>query len=137
MRVKLDNGAKLPTRAFPTDAGLDIYALHDGVVRVGKRATFRTGVHIQLPPNCMGDIRPKSGLMFNHGILTFGTVDEGFSGEVMIHLFNMGDKNYWVTKGDKIAQLVVSQVRYEPVEIVDEIDGGERGQAGYGSTGLR
>lgn len=48
MRVKLDNGAKLPTRAFPTDAGLDIYALHDGVVRAGKSATFRTGVHIQL-----------------------------------------------------------------------------------------
>lgn len=137
MKIKLDEGARVPSRAYPTDAGLDVYAMHDGVVRAGNGATFKTGIHIELPPNCMGDIRPKSGLMFKHGILTFGTIDQGFTGEVMIHLFNLKDKDYWVTKGDKIAQLVISQVRYEPVEIVDEIHGGDRGDAGYGSTGVR
>lgn len=137
MKIKLDEGARVLTRAYPTDAGLDVYALHDDVVRAGKSASFRTGVHIELPQDCMGDIRPKSGLMFKHGILTFGTIDYGYSGEIMVCLFNISSKDYWVQKGDKIAQLVVSQVRYEPVEIVDEITGGERQASGFGSTGVR
>ncbi len=135
MRVKLDHGAFKPTRAHETDAGLDIRAVSDGIVRAHQSATFHTGVHVQLPHEIMGDIRPKSGLMFHHDLLTFGTVDQGYDGEVMVHMFNLGNDDYSVRRGDKIAQLVTTKVVYEPVEIVDEIMGGERSGAGFGSTG--
>lgn len=137
MRIMLDRGAKAPTRAHETDAGLDLYALNDGRINAMSSRTFRTGVHVQLPHGTMGDIRPKSGLMFCRNLLTFGTVDEGYSGEIMIHMFNLGDEEYIVHAGDKIAQLVVCSVRYEPVEIADAISGGERGEDGFGSTGVR
>lgn len=135
MDIMLEPGAKLPTRAHETDAGLDLYALHDGVVRAHQSATFHTGVHVVLPKGTMGDIRPKSGLMFGRDLLTFGTVDEGYSGEIMIHLFNLGDNDQNIHKGDKIAQMVVVNVRYESVYQVDNITGGERGDNGFGSTG--
>jgi dUTP pyrophosphatase len=135
MKIKLDRKAYRPTRAHETDAGLDIRAMHDGVVPAKGSATFKTGIRVELPSSIMGDIRPKSGLMFNHDILTFGTVDEGFSGEIMVHMFNLGKIDYQVLRGDKIAQLVTTRVVYEPVEVSDEISGGERGSNGYGSTG--
>jgi dUTP pyrophosphatase len=135
MDIMLEPGAKLPTRAHDTDAGLDLYALHDGVVRAHQSATFRTGVHVALPKGTMGDIRPKSGLMFGRDLLTFGTVDEGYSGEIMIHLFNLGDVDQIIHTGDKIAQMVVVNVRYESVYPVDSIIGGKRGDNGFGSTG--
>lgn len=136
MKIKLDEGAFLPTRAHDTDAGLDIRAMYDGIVRAHQSAVFHTGVHIQLPPNLMGDVRPKSGLMFGRDLLTFGTVDEGFKGEVMIKMFNLGQNDYVVHRGDKIAQIATVQVVYvDPVQ-VDEISGGDRGNAGFGSTGV-
>lgn len=135
MRVKYDDGAYKLERAHPTDAGLDIRAMKDGIVRAKNSMTFGTGVHIELPSEVMGDIRPKSGLMFKRDLLTFGTVDEGYDGEIMIHMFNLSDQDYWVRRGDKIAQLVTTRVVYEPVDAVNEINGGERGANGFGSTG--
>lgn len=135
MRVKLDEGAFMPTREHATDAGLDIRAVKDGIVRAGQSATFHTGVHIELPSELMGDVRPKSGLMFKRDILTFGTVDEGYDGEVMIHMFNLGGEDYNVKRGDKIAQLATTRVVYvEPVQVY-KIRGGDRGACGFGSTG--
>jgi len=144
MKVRLDtyiddNGAvraaKAPTRAFPTDAGLDIYAMHGGIVRAGQTATFNTGVHVQLPEGTAGVMLPKSGLMVGHDILTFGVIDEGYSGEILVHMFNLGGTDYKVEPGDKITQMLVIPVRYEAAEIVGEISGGERGNNGFGSTG--
>lgn len=135
MKIKLDEGAFSPKRAHATDAGLDIFAIHDGVVPARKSAIFHTGVHIQAPHESMGDVRPKSGLMFNHELLTFGTVDEGYDGEVMVKMFNFSDEDFIVRRGDKITQLVVTRVLYEDVEIVCDIESGERGNAGFGSTG--
>lgn len=137
MRVKYDDGAYKLTRAHPTDAGLDIRAKHSGIVRAGSAQTFSTGVHVELPPGTMGDIRPKSGLMCHRDILTFGTIDEGFDGEIMIHVFNFSREDYFIQRGDKIAQMAVVNVRYEEPEEADEIKGGERGSAGFGSTGRR
>lgn len=144
MRVKLDtytdaNGqeraAKAPSRAYSTDAGLDIYALHSGIVRAGQAATFRTGVHIELPPGTAGVMLPKSGLMTKQDIVTFGVIDETYRGEIMVHMFNHGKEDYSVRAGDKLTQLLVLDVRHEPVEIVDELSEGERGNAGFGSSG--
>lgn len=136
MRISLDEGAFVPKRAHPTDAGLDIFAISDGIVRARKSAVFHTGVHVELPNEIMGDVRPKSGMMFNRDILTFGTVDEGYDGEVLVKMFNLGDEDYNVRRGDKITQLATVRVVYEPPEIVNKVNSGERGSNGFGSTGV-
>jgi len=135
MRIKLDEGAFEPVRAHSTDAGLDLRAMRGGLVRAGQAATFHTGVHVELPTGTAGVLLPKSGLMTNRDIITFGVVDESYRGEVLVHMFNLGGEDYSVRAGDKISQMLVVPVRYEAVEIVNELSDGERGDAGFGSTG--
>ena len=144
MRVKLDrytdeNGmtrvAQCPSRAHDTDAGLDLYAMHGGLVRAHQAATFHTGVHVELPKGTAGILMPKSGMMTRHDLLTFGIVDEGYTGEILVHIFNCGGDDYSVRAGDKISQMLIVPVLYEPVEVVDEISGGDRAGNGFGSTG--
>lgn len=135
MRVVVDRPEATPTRAHSTDAGLDLYAMHSGIVRAQSAATFNTGVRVELPPNTAGVLLPKSGLMTKRDILTFGVVDESYRGEILVHMFNCGLEDYFVHAGDKISQMLVIPVLYEDVEIVDELSEGERGQQGFGSTG--
>ena len=135
MRVKLDNGAKLPNRVHPTDAGLDLFALKSGWVRAKKSKTFETGVHVELPEGTTGILLPKSGLMCKSNIISFGVIDQPYRGEIMVHLFNLGDKDYWVEQGDKIGQMLIMNVRYENIEIVDKLSESDRGECGFGSSG--
>ena len=144
MKVKLDRYtddkgvtmvAQCPSRAHSTDAGLDLYAMHGGLVRGHQAATFHTGVHVQLPRGTAGILMPKSGMMTRHDLLTFGIVDEGYTGEILVHIFNCGGDDYSVRAGDKISQMLIVPVLYEPVEVVDEIQGGDRGENGFGSSG--
>lgn len=135
MKVKLDDGAFEPKRAHATDAGLDLMAMHGGCVKAGQTATFHTGVHVELPKGTAGVLLPKSGLMTRHDIITFGVVDEPYRGEIMVHMFNFGNTDYTVNAGDKISQMLVIPARYEQVDIVEELSPGERGDAGFGSTG--
>jgi len=135
MNILLEDGAHMPTRAHSTDAGLDLYAMHGGVVKARQTATFHTGVHAELPVGTVGMLMPKSGLMTKHDILTFGIVDEGYSGEILVHLFNCGDTDYQVCAGDKISQMLIVPVLYEPVQAVNTVIGGKRGASGFGSTG--
>ena len=135
MRVKLEDGAKAPTRAHSTDAGLDLYAMHSGNVRAGQAATFHTGVHVELPEGHAGILLPKSGLMVKHDVISFGVVDEPYRGEILVHLFNCGQTDYTVTAGDKIGQMLIIPVRYDGVEVVDELSASDRGQDGFGSSG--
>ena len=135
MNIRLEPGAFVPIRMHPTDAGLDIRAMRDGIVRAGQSAIFHTGVHVQLPPDTAGLFVSKSGLMMKHDITATGLVDEGYDGEIMVKLFNHGSNDYNVKAGDKIGQLVIMPVFYEPIQVVDSIVGGERGSSGFGSTG--
>lgn len=135
MKIKLDEGAYMPTRAHSTDAGLDLYARETQIIEARERAFFDTGVHIELPPCTMGEIRSKSGLMKKHGITTDGTVDVGYIGSIGVTLFNNSGYDYTVNKGDKIAQLVVVPIVIPELELVDELDETERGTGGFGSTG--
>lgn len=137
MKIKLDPGAKAPTRAHETDAGLDLYAMEDRIVEAKGEATFRTGVHVQLPRGCAGLLVSKSGLNVNKSVTSTGLIDEGYSGEIAVKLYNHGGYDVAIKAGDKISQLVIIPVRYEAVDIVEEISGGERGEAGFGSTGKR
>ena len=135
MKIKLDEGAFAPIRAHETDAGLDLRAREGAKILPFSSAVIGTGVHIELPHGTAGIMFSKSGLNVKHDLTSTGVVDEGYDGEIMVKLYNHGEKTYQVNAGDKVTQLLVIPVLYESVEIVDEIKGGKRGQNGFGSTG--
>ena len=135
MRIKLDAGAFPPTRGHATDAGLDIMSPVNETIGPGGSAVFRTGVHIELPPNTCGVLVSKSGLNTRLGLTTTGLIDEGYDGEIVVKMYNHGKKYVDIRRGDKITQLIVIPCLYESVEVVDEIQAGERGSDGFGSTG--
>lgn len=135
LRVRLDKGAYLPQRAHDTDAGLDLRTPVDAYVRAGGSTVIDTGVHIQLPPGTVGLLKSKSGLNVKDGIVSEGVIDEGYTGTILVKLYNHGTEAKQFTRGDKITQLVVLPVLYVKVEQAEEIQGGPRGDNGYGSTG--
>lgn len=136
MKVKVDAGCFYPERAHTTDAGMDLRASEEVKILPHSGGIIGTGVHVELPHGCAGLLVSKSGLNCNHHITSTGLIDEGYTGEIMVKLYNHGDKAYLVHAGDKISQLVVIPVQYEQVELVSELEGGsERGGNGFGSTG--
>lgn len=135
LKVQLDEGAFLPERAHPTDAGADIRTPIDFTLQPWGSYTVDTGVHIQLPEGTKCDVRSKSGLNTKHDIISEGLIDEGFSGEIKVRLHNLSGEPYGFRRGDKITQIVVTPVYYPEIVEVDEVLGGERGASGFGSTG--
>ena len=135
MKIMLDEGAKMPTRAHPWDAGLDLYAMEDGYIRCNQGKTFDTGAHIAIPEGCVGFVKSKSGLMVNHGIVTDGTIDSHYTGPIKVCLFNHGTSSYEVKAGDKIAQLVIVPCLLPELELVGSLEETDRGDCGFGSTG--
>lgn len=134
--VQLDPGAYMPERAHRLDAGLDLRSPVDILVPCsGGSAIIDTGVHVQLPPDSVGMLKSKSGLNVKHGIVSEGVIDCGYDGSITVKLYNHSGTAYQVKRGDKISQLVILPVlRPTPVQ-VDKIEGGERGNNGFGSTG--
>lgn len=136
MKIKLDPGAKMPTRAHPTDAGLDLYAKETVVFWSGRGTAVDTGVHIAFDPGTYGKIESKSGLNVKHGLVSCGgVIDEGYTGSIVVKLYNLGETSVTIKAGEKIAQLVVMPYLTPPMELVDDLDETERGDAGFGSTG--
>ena len=134
MKVKLD-GAKIPTRAHETDAGLDLYSREKVIIFPNESYIFDTGVHIELPQNSVGLLKSKSGLYMKHHITSEGVVDEGYTGSIRVKLVNHGNEPYMVNKGDKISQLVILPILKPTLEIVDSLEDTERGENGFGSSG--
>ena len=135
MRVVLETGAKMPTRAHNTDAGFDICSRERKIVEAGKSAVFDTGVHIELPPGTVGMIKSKSGLNVKHGLISEGVIDVGYTGSICVKLYNLSDRDYIVEIGDKISQLVIMPILTPELEVVDKLDETDRGNGGFGSTG--
>ena len=137
MKVISEHGPKyLPERAHDTDAGLDIKTPYPFHIMAGDSAMVFTGIHVQLPAGCAGLLVSKSGLNVKDEITSTGLIDEGYTGEIIVKLYNHGDKTKFFDAGDKVSQLVVIPVRYEPVEAVDHFEGETaRGNKGFGSTG--
>lgn len=137
MRIKLDEGAIMPTRAHDTDAGLDLYSREDKKVPAHGSAVFDTGVHIELPKNplTVGFLKSKSGLNIHHNITSDGTIDVGYTGSIRVKLYNHGSVAYAVNRGDKISQLVILPILTPELELVDSLAKTERGDGGFGSTG--
>lgn len=135
VKIKLDPWAIIPTRAHDTDAGLDLYAPEEKTLWAHSSVIFDTGVHVQLPPNTAGIIKSKSGLYFKHGITSEGVVDVGYTGSIHVKLYNHSEIPYKIGRGDRISQLLIVPVVIPPIKIVYNIEGGKRGNNGFGSTG--
>lgn len=148
MRIKLDEGAFMPERAHATDAGLDLRAREDKLVPAGGSAVFDTGVKIELQLlyldggdafrtafYTVGLIKSKSGLNVNHNITSDGVIDMGYTGSIMVKLYNHGKDDYQVKRGDKISQLVIVPILTPDLDVIDELEETERGNNGFGSSG--
>ncbi|MFZ3062920.1 MAG: dUTP diphosphatase [Actinomycetota bacterium] len=135
----LDKNLPLPCYAHNGDAGCDLYSRVDVEVKPGERALIPTGIAISIPDGYVGFVQPRSGLALKHGISIVnspGTIDSKFRGEVGVILINLDPREVFrVSRGDKVAQLVVQKVENATLKLVDELDETERGSGGFGSTG--
>lgn len=141
LRVRrLDPHAILPTRAHPDDAGLDLYTLEDVTLAPGARAAAGTGVAIELPAGHAGLVLPRSGLAARHGLALVnapGLIDAGYRGELRVLLLNTDrEQPIELAAGSRIAQLIVIAPALPAVVEVTELSGSERGDGGFGSTGV-
>lgn len=135
MKVMLDKGAFAPERAHVTDAGMDLRSPVDAFVPMDGAVIIDTGVHVELPRGTVGMLKSKSGLNVKSGIVSEGVIDVGYTGSIMVKLYNHGGAGYHVRRGDKITQLVVLPCMFQDVELVDGLADTERGDRGFGSTG--
>ena len=140
LRVRrLERRARLPTRAYPGDAGLDLYALEATTLGPGERAAIRTGIAVEVPEGQAGLVLPRSGLARRHGISVVnapGLIDAGYRGEIHVLLLNTDPSEpFELDSGDRIAQLVLVSVHTPEVLEVDELALSERGIGGFGSSG--
>lgn len=152
MKIMLDKGAILPTRAHPWDAGLDLYTpdkcyvpgvevTYDSFmraaipnIRVGCK-TIDTGVHVEIPEGYVGFIKSKSGLNVKHGLTGEGVIDAHYTGSIKVKLYNHSAEPHYFDAGDKIAQLVIVPCLLPELEVVDQLEETDRGDGGFGSTG--
>ena len=136
MKIKLEEWAYMPVRAHSTDAGLDLRTPHDVVVPAHGSAVIDTGVHVEIYHGLVGMLKSKSGLNVKYNMTSEGVIDAGYTGSIVAKLYNHGDRNVYLSAGDKITQLVIMPV-YIPheIKIVEEFEPTERGENGFGSSG--
>lgn len=131
--------AVLPAYAHPGDAGMDLCSVETLVIPAGGRSLVRTGLKMALPAGYEAQVRPRSGLALKRGVTvlnTPGTIDEGYRGEVGVILANFGNEDFSVEIGDRIAQMVIAPVVRAEIVEADELDATDRGEGGFGSTGV-
>ena len=130
----------LPAYAQPGDAGCDLRASEATVVPARGRVLVKTGVAIALADGYVGLVHPRSGLAAKHGITvlnTPGTIDSGYRGEIMVTLYNSTDTDFPVARLDRIAQLVIQEYVKAEFVVVESLPESHRGEAGFGSTGVK
>jgi dUTP pyrophosphatase len=138
LKVTLDTGSFLPERAHRDDAGADLRTPMRTVVGGHSSAVIDTGVHIEIPSGYAGFLKSKSGLNVNHGIISDGTIDAGYTGSIKAKLYNLSDEDYIFEAGDKISQIVIEKVELPTFKEVKEFTPAKksaRGSKGFGSTG--
>jgi dUTP pyrophosphatase len=135
-------GIDLPAYATAHSAGMDLCAAvsDDIVLAPGARALVPTGIAIALPEGCEAQIRPRSGLALKHGLSVLnspGTIDADYRGEVGVIVANLGSEPFTITRGMRIAQMVVASYARVDWQAVEKLSESERGGGGFGSTGFR
>ena len=131
----------LPRYMTSGSAGLDIYAANseDFIIGIGERVLVPTGIAIALPNDCEAQIRPRSGLALKYGLTllnTPGTIDSDYRGEIKLIVINLGDKEYILKRGERVAQMIFARVVKPEIIEVEVLDGTDRGGGGFGHTGV-
>lgn len=144
VKIKIVNrgSQQLPAYATPQSAGMDLRANIDEPVtlRPMERRIIPTGLHIALPEGYEAQVRPRSGLALKHGITVLnspGTIDADYRGEIGVLLINLSTEPFVIAAGERIAQMVIARHEQGEFEVVDELDTTERGEGGYGHTGVK
>ena len=136
---RLDPDAPLPSYAHPGDAGLDLAAVEDVLLAPRERATVRTGIAVVIPDGYAGFVLPRSGLAKRAGLSLVnapGLIDAGYRGEIVLIAINLDPSEpIKITRGERVAQLVIQAVAAVEVREVDELSSSSRGEGGFGSTG--
>ncbi len=139
--LRLPHATDLPLPAYATEgsAGLDLLAAEELELKPGARAAVACGIAIAMPPGYEAQVRPRSGLALKHGITLLnapGTVDSDYRGEIKAILINHGAESFAITRGMKIAQMVIARHEIAELEEASELSASARGAGGFGSTGL-
>ena len=141
MVVKIVNKSNNPLPEFKTSgsAGMDICAnVDEWILKPGDRDAIPTGVYLEVPIGYECQVRPRSGLAYQHGVTVLnspGTIDSDYRGEVKIILINHGSEDFKISGGDRIAQLVFNKIEQPEFDVVEELTSTDRGEGGFGSTG--
>lgn len=135
LKIVLESGAKQPTKAHEDDAGFDLYSRDHKTVKAGSAEVFDTGVHIGIPAGLCGFLKSKSGLNVHAGIQSEGVIDSGYTGSIMVKLYNHSQEDYEVQEGDKISQIVFLPIPHIILRKADALTTTERGDLGFGSSG--
>lgn len=135
---KLIDDAVVPKYAKDGDAALDLYSIEEHILKPGDRKSVSTGIAMEIPKGNVGLIWDKSGLAAKNGVhVMAGVVDSGYRGEIKVIIKNLGDENFVIEKNSKIAQMIIQPFLSAQVEEVKELSESERGEKGFGSTGLK
>ena len=144
VKIKIVNRGRqqLPAYATELSAGMDLRANIDESITLNpmERRIIPTGLYMALPPGYEAQVRPRSGLAFKHGITVLnspGTIDADYRGEIGVLLVNLSNEPFVITEGERIAQMVIARHEQVQFEVVDEFDQTERGEGGYGHTGVK
>lgn len=144
VKIKIVNRGRqqLPAYATELSAGMDLRANIDESITLNpmERRIIPTGLYMALPPGYEAQVRPRSGLAFKHGITVLnspGTIDADYRGEIGVLLVNLSNEPFVITEGERIAQMVIARHEQGQFEEVDELDQTERGEGGYGHTGVK
>lgn len=134
---KVHEDAIIPYKAYISDAGFDLSSVENVVVRSGQTLKIRTGLAFELPGGYEIQVRPRSGLSVKTKLrVLFGTVDSDYRGEVAVIVDNIGDEQWVIQKGDRIAQAIIQRIPLISLVEVTKLNEGSRGSNGFGSTGI-
>jgi len=134
---KLHPDAILPKYANEHDAGMDLYASESLILQPGKRKLVSTGIAMAIPQGYVGLMWDKSGIAMKYGLKTMaGVIDAGYRGEIKILVHNLSNQEYLIEKGYKIAQMLIQPIEKKQLLEVEELDTTDRGEGGFGSSGL-
>ena len=143
MKLKvISKSGRVPAYATNGSSGLDLFAFLPEAVELAPMEIklIPTGLILEIPEGCEGQVRARSGLALKHGITlinSVGTIDSDYRGELKVPLINLGGEPFTINDGDRIAQLIITKYERVDVEITDELDDTERGEGGFGHTGVK
>lgn len=136
IKVQLDQGAYMPEKAHNWDAGFDLRTPLNVWIPPHNSMTINTGIHMAIPQGFVGFIKSKSGLNVNYGLTAEGVIDAGYTGSIVVKMYNNSNKGYTFHAGEKLTQIVILPIPDFDLQEVDSLESDtERGNNGFGSTG--